>query len=142
VNYYCPPGSTNSTAASCPTNSITNSTGSDSIEQCICSKGYFGSNGIACNACIEGKFKSINGNTTCSSCPINSTTISIASNSIQLCQCSIGYNGSAAISLAVQGCIECPIGNYKNFIGNDALCTSCPIYSSTLSTGKYIYISI
>jgi hypothetical protein len=69
---FCPTGS--SSAQNCP-GGTSSAPGSTSQDDCICNAGYTGSDGAACKACEEGKYKSARGSSACRSCPFVSDLI-------------------------------------------------------------------
>ena len=124
-------GSTSASECSCPLGSEFDALGT----ACLCSAGYFGSDG-ECQACPKGAYKAEVRNTVgCNQCPNGSTTGGTGSMSGDSCEaplhstldtisgsfvCLAGYFGSAA-----SGCERCPAGTYKDVAGDMAACTDC-----------------
>ena len=124
-------GSTSPSNCTCPPGSELDAVGT----ACLCSAGYFGSDG-ACQACPKGSYKVGLGNAVgCNQCPNGSTTGGTGSMSGDSCEapphstvdpasgnfvCLAGYFGSAA-----SGCERCPAGTYKDVAGDMAACTDC-----------------
>ena len=124
-------GSTSASECSCPLGSELDALGT----ACLCSAGYFGSDG-ECQACPKGAYKAEVRNTVgCNQCPNGSTTGGTGSMSGDSCEaplhstldtisgsfvCLAGYFGSAA-----SGCERCPAGTYKDVAGDMAACTDC-----------------
>lgn len=84
-----------------------------------------------CTPCQRGKFSTTDTGTSesvCTSCPVNSDSVegSFAASS---CTCNKGYYLSSSV------CTLCAVGMYKS-TQSDAACSSCPLGSSTLSTGS------
>jgi hypothetical protein len=69
MNYWCGEASTSSTQNECPSHSES-SAGSGMITNCLCSRGYDGSDGGACEACSAGKSKNVIGSSRCEECSI------------------------------------------------------------------------
>ena len=123
-------GSTSPSNCTCPPGSELDAFGT----ACLCSAGYFGSDG-ACQACPKGAYKAEVRNTVgCNQCPNGSTTGGTGSMSGDSCEaplhstldpisgsfvCLAGYFGSAA-----SGCERCPAGTYKDVNGS-APCSLC-----------------
>ena len=124
-------GSTSPSNCTCPPGSELDAEGT----ACLCSAGYFGSDG-ACQVCPKGAYKVGVGNAVgCNQCPNGSTTGGTGSMSGNSCEapphstvdsisgnfvCLAGYFGSAA-----SGCERCPAGTYKDVPGDMAACTDC-----------------
>ena len=124
-------GSTSADLCSCPAGSELNAEGT----ACLCSAGYFGSEG-ECQACAKGSYKAGVGNVVgCNPCPNGSTTGGTGSVSGDSCDapphstvdpvsgnfvCQAGYFGSAA-----SGCERCPSGTFKDVPGDMAACLDC-----------------
>ena len=101
-----------------------------------------------CFQCLPGKFKSINANEVCTSCPkdtyfsgyggasisvcanctMNSASL-IGSASVDSCICNAGYTKTGAT------CNACAVGKFKPTSG-DGGCQDCPANSATPSTGS------
>ena len=115
------------TCTNCPLKSTTSSTGSISVDACVCNVGYTGPDGTNCAECPIGKYKSNLGSFACSSCPSSSTppgadvtTVSTARAAVSDCKCQAGFSGPDG-----GACSSCPSGTYKSFTGT-SLCVSCP----------------
>ena len=145
----------NASCKKCPDNSTSTISGATN---CTCNPGYELSNNglcdgkydifqcsvcyILCTACLEGRFKSFQGNASCKVCPDNSTsTISGATN----CTCNPGYelsnNGLCdgkydifQCSVCYILCTACLEGRFKSFQGN-ASCKECPENSNSTTSG-------
>jgi hypothetical protein len=140
LNYYCGVGATSSTASSCPLHSVTLTTGSSSITQCLCVSGYEpigGDINNGCQPCNMGMYKATISNAMCSACAVNSTTTATGSTS---CVCDQGYYGTWSIATNT-GCNACPLSTYKPDIGNSVTCTLCPDYSHTSSVASLVITS-
>ena len=48
-----------------------------------------------CQACLDGEFKPVLGNVSCSSCPADSSTLGTNSTSIDFCLCNPGFTPTA-----------------------------------------------
>jgi hypothetical protein len=131
ANYYCPAASVTSTACPVHTESVP---GSSVISNCTCIAGYEGDDGGPCHECAIGRYKSTKGmNNTCHLCPLNATTITNASTSIDDCLCQMGYTSSnERSSSSLIECRACISDYYKSWIGPEP-CLKCPSNSS--STG-------
>jgi len=126
-----------STCSQCP--AYTRSPdGSSMLINCTCNKGYTGSDGIQCAACIAGTYKDVNGSalcslclrgkystaiaaiseSTCSKCPTHSYS-GIGSSQLTNCTCNKGYTGPDGAA-----CGPCIAGTYKDVNGS-APCTLC-----------------
>ena len=108
----------------CPVYTNTAGTGSALLSQCVCNTGYTGPDGIACVACVPGKYKDVTGSTSCPTCP-TSTESAIASNSISLCQCMPSFTGPDG-----GPCQQCESGKYKNW-PNSSACSTCDANSES-----------
>ncbi len=96
--------SNNGECVSCGPNTVTASTGSQSISDCKCRAGYFGTNG-ACTICPIGTYCLL-ASTTSTSCGANTYTATNGSTTQSQCLCKAGYFGSNG------GCTVCPPGSY------------------------------
>ena len=114
------------TCLTCPDNSYTSQRGSTSILDCECQAGYFRNVESVCEACAIGTFKSDIGNSTCSVCPGNMTTISTASTA---CVCEANFE----LNDANTTCQRCPDGEVKHVVGNMS-CIACTAHA-TLQSG-------
>ena len=152
---WCPPGKFSSSSATwcndCPPN--TNSRlGSNVVTNCTCNAGYTGPDGAACQACVAGTYKDINGSAlcmrcisgkfsnatgettgkTCKDCPAN-THSEVGSGMMIHCTCNSGYTGPDGVA-----CVACAGGTYKDGNGS-AVCTLCPagkFSTATAATSK------
>jgi hypothetical protein len=92
----CPADSYNSVAGStsctaCPAD-LSSVTGSTSLNNCMCNAGYTGPDGSGpCEACEEGKYKSIAGSETCTTCPENTMSPTASTSSDDCDTCIDGY---------------------------------------------------
>jgi hypothetical protein len=133
----------------CPANT-TSQAQSARIEHCICIPGYSGPNGGPCMACDVGKYKSINGSSSCIDCPLHTwadetkmlacksckeflksaggETETTGQNTSESCFCRAGYitNGTNG----TRSCAPCAPGNYS-LAKNLAECTACPQHTYT-----------
>ena len=106
----------------CPPNSATQlrSVGAPNIESCKCNKGYsWNATTRVCVACVDGKYKDVVGPSECILCGTNLPLSQIspeASTSKSMCECNVGYGGSA--------CTICTSGEYKDILGASP-CISC-----------------
>lgn len=111
--------------------------GSTDITNCSCIPGYTGSDGISCEACRVGEYKSNDGSascqlceegkysdqpavTACLTCPLHTSSIRGQSH-VNDCSCIPGYTGSGGLA----GCQECDQGKYKDSAGSTE-CIPCP----------------
>lgn len=127
------------TCQACPSNSNTVGGGHDAAVDCTCNAGYTGADGVWCDACIPGKFKSITGSSdclscaegkystvlgsvggTCTNCPAN-TNAPAASGSPVACICNAGSTGGGGTT----ACTLCVAGTFKVATG-PAACSICP----------------
>ena len=75
---------------------------------------------MSCVGCAVGKYKDAVGFQSCTNCPLNSRTRTIASKDKTMCLCSPGYTG-----VAIPGpCTPCNIATFKAGLGSSA-CSSC-----------------
>jgi hypothetical protein len=127
----------NHECTSCPLSSASPSA-STSSTSCKCTQGYFGAFGGNCTACSIGTWSNSTSATTvatCRACFGNSTTIGVASSSLNDCQCLAGYTPGSFLG----SCLPCNRGSYKSIIGSGA-CQGCP--SSTQTTENIAATSI
>jgi len=99
------PGKNLTRCTGCPANSGTFTIGSDSIDDCICTRGYFwDASASTCLECELGTFGNRSGMySVCVPCPAHSSTLSPASVAARDCVCFAGYER------AVDGsCAPCP----------------------------------
>ena len=132
-----PAAAAESQCIACPANTFSFS-GNTDINNCMCNAGYSGAaNGVACDACAAGSYKTGVGIGTCTNCAVNEYSITPAqvvstcsscpsssqapagSNEASDCQCNAGYTGANG---AV--CLGCVQGTYKTSIG-PSTCTLC-----------------
>lgn len=114
----------------CPDNSVSEQ-GSFRIQNCSCDKGYGGTDD--CQPCAIGSYKSVTGMTTCVLCPNNGSTTSLASDSVDKCECGPGF-----ILTSIDGgqwCTPCPDTGYKASFGDLTTCVDCPDGLNTFKTG-------
>jgi len=121
------------------------------LTNCRCNAGYSGTaNGVACVACIAGKYKTATGIGNCTNCGLNEYSTTVAqvestcsscpsfsqapagSDETSDCRCNVGYTGANG---AV--CLACDQGTYKPTVGPDA-CTLCGnnTYSSDVAASS------
>ena len=125
INYY----KSGDNCALCPSNSTTDTDGSDSIDDCKCEAGkYMG--GDVCRTCPA--------NTT-NGCPRGATAATV--------QCQSDYtkiispDGVVTCAQCPQNAIlngttcECNIGYYATTNGTTTTCTQCPFGTTTVATG-------
>lgn len=110
------------TCTACADGFTTLTTGSTSVNDCICPPGHFldgDSVTDSCTACPVNTFKDVISNATaCTACRNNSVAGIGSTEEIQ-CQCQPGWYLSAGV------CVECAPGSTKSNVSNDA-CTFCP----------------
>eukprot|EP00960_Hanusia_phi_P000268 7621-Hanusia_phi.AAC.1 len=114
-------------------------TGSSQIVDCKGNSGYYGNDGTPCVACSPGTYKPTVGDSSCTTCPVNTysnTTASITKsdcldcrfNSLANpllarqqsdCKCDMGYEDRSLL------CYPCPAGTYQPTVSNDAKCIKC-----------------
>ena len=131
-----------STCIGCPAHTYSPS-GSGSLTNCTCNRGYTGPDGGGCETCGVGTFKDLNGSTACTPCSrgkYSNETAAVSeaaclgcpantyspdrSGSLTNCTCLQGYTGSDGVE-----CEACEAGTFKDVNGSSA-CTVC-------SEGKY-----
>lgn len=132
----------------CPDFTSTYSEGSDHITDCKCNEGYFGEDGVACQACPRATYKPERGDLDCTFCPNGKHSNLTAQTGEDTCQgcpehswsyypdlftvddclCNKGFAGSSG------DCSSCGPGTYKDAIG-DLPCVDCPVntYSTSLA---------
>ena len=114
-NSFCT--GTGNSIAPCPLNSQSVVSSLD-INACKCKPGYDGENGGACNACIAGTYKVLEGNGGCQACGIGR----FSKDPAQACrQCPVGKASSIAIA---DLCTACDKGKYSDQAGANT-CNSC-----------------
>jgi len=119
--------------------SIGSSAPSDSTNamDCRCNPGLTGPDGSLCIECVAGKYKSVSGDVACTDCAEGeySAVVGADANVCQKCPpnsrsqsgtserngclCDVGFSLADG-----QICTECPVGSYKDVIGNSA-CVVC-----------------
>ena len=130
----------NTTCQNCPANTVSAS-GSGVLTACKCNLGYTSpsGDGLACDACVQGKYKTATGSqactdcdlgkysgavalttATCTSCDLNQMTNGTGKDELADCRCNAGFTGNDGTH-----CFACDAGKYKPTTG-DATCTSCP----------------
>lgn len=131
----------------CPANTFSLSA-STQHSNCSCNAGYSGAaNGVACDACVAGKYKTAVGigtctncaanefstvvaqvTSTCSSCPAFSQALAGSDEAVD-CKCNAGYTGADG-----QTCRACVEGTFKPLVGAST-CTLCGnnTYSSVVA---------
>ena len=149
---------TQTSCASCPLNSGSPADSQD-ITACQCRPGYTGSDGGACAACADGKFKSATGSASCTECNAIScdanfyqdgcgldsdgciacpdgTESSAGSTSIEQCLCSLGTEKRSPQAEGESYCVECAAGKYRDNL-SDLTCTQCAdAHATTILTGS------
>jgi hypothetical protein len=115
------------TCSSCPEHTF--SVGGTNISGCKCNLGYTGPHGGACTACMEGKFKEVNGSSLCQSCRSFSVSHAASKRAID-CVCNVGYSG-----VALENCTACASGKYKAVNGS-ASCSLCMPGKYSTETGQ------
>jgi hypothetical protein len=115
------------TCDSCPSGSTTLTANSSASTPCQCQVGYDGPDNGPCRQCGIGLYKGTIGAAACSTCPLLTSTKTVASKLITDCQCIPGTEAT------VDGvaCTSCAINTYKSTNGTGA-CYACPIGSSTM----------
>jgi len=101
---------------------------STNINDCKCLPGYKQLPDYSCQQCSGPEYCVLGQPYTCLQ---YSATMSPGSTDISACQCDRGYYyASAAL-----GCTACPLGWYKDVVGNAASCTECPAGTSNSTLG-------
>ena len=111
-------------------------------EHCQCNTGTTWNDGGPCINCEGGKYKDTAGNIpcidcaigkytgmsfhNCTDCPIHTTTIQKAGDSIEGCVCNIGYTTMPEPQIPTYNCRACAAGKYKNTPGSSQ-CINCSI---------------
>ncbi|XP_067134813.1 sushi, von Willebrand factor type A, EGF and pentraxin domain-containing protein 1-like [Centruroides vittatus] len=75
------------------------------LYECICGPGFYGLSGLLgdCKACPKGTYKDkLEPTDRCTKCPDNSTTVNVASTSIEDCICKKGYEGNPLKGISCQ----------------------------------------
>ena len=145
-----PAATAESNCIACPANTFSFSA-STQVTNCTCNAGYSGaSDGIACDACVAGKYKTGVGIGTCTNCALNEYSTTVAqvvptcsscpsssqspagSDEASDCKCNVGYTGANG-----QACLACVQGTYKPDIG-PSKCTLCGnnTYSSLVAASS------
>jgi len=129
------------TCTDCPSNTYSPS-GSGRLTNCTCIKGYTplspGNDGVACDACVAGTFKDVNGSAECTQCAAGEYSTATAATSVSTCMdcpsdsysgtgsgvltdciCNKGYNGKDG-----GACSACFVGTYKDVNGSSS-CIRC-----------------
>jgi Tyrosine-protein kinase ephrin type A/B receptor-like len=122
----------NQTCSVCPSLK-TSTAASDEWYDCKCLPGYTADwDLVSCTACAEGSYKNITGWGPCTTCPLNTYSVS-RSEKLTDCKCNVGYTGVGGGVL----CTPCPTGSYKDTIGSGN-CTACPegTYSTNVGAGQ------
>ena len=130
----------NTTCQNCPANTVSAS-GSGVLTACKCNLGYTSpsGDGLACDACVQGKYKTATGSqactdcdfgkysgavalttATCTNCGANQMTNGTGKDELADCRCNAGFTGNDGTH-----CFACDAGKYKPTTG-DATCTLCP----------------
>ena len=170
----CPPGSTTTTPTStsleqcmcaegfylhgsecnsCPDH-MSSPIGSLDITNCTCNPGHAGQNGVSCQACGLGEYKSSSGSvacdlceegkyldqsagTACLTCPAQTSSLQGQAH-VQSCSCIPGYTGPGGLV----GCQQCDRGKYKHTKGSSQ-CISCSAgtYSDQMGNNQSSYCS-
>lgn len=121
----------------CPQN--TNAPASSgNLLNCTCLAGYESlADGVACTACVAGKYKTAPGSGLCTSCPAKTYSTIVAQNTSQCTSCpAFSSGGGANVSYCIcdagyknQGlytCLPCESGSYwKGYFGANS-CERCP----------------
>ena len=125
--YYC---------AQCPDNSFTDETQSNlqiSISDCACNQGYYEiATGDPCEKCAHGTYKSADLDDSacllCSAFSLFMTTAEEASTASIDCLCRAGYYHEYTEGPAVDDCLQCAAGTFKESIGNEVTpCVECGV---------------
>jgi len=140
----------NTTCLSCPANTVS-AVGSGVLTSCKCNLGYTSPNGdgLACNACVPGKYKTVTGSLACTDCGFgkysgvvaktdsvctdcltNENTNATGKDERADCRCNAGYTGEDGTF-----CYACVAGTYKVTLGPED-CTLCAQdrYSTVLAS--------
>ena len=136
------------TCSACPMHTYSGK-GSSRIDNCTCNEGYTGTDGRACEACVMGTFKEVNGSAPCSLCRRGTysggeaqtsetacrecprrTHSEEGSSANWMCVCNKGYTGPDGAE-----CSACVAGKYKAVNGSSS-CTSCALGSVTNMTAS------
>lgn len=139
----------NTTCLNCPANTVS-AIGSGVLIACKCDLGYTSpsGDGLACDACVPGTYKTATGSdactlcdlgkysgavalttATCTGCDTNQYTNATGKDELGDCRCNAGYTGNDGTH-----CYACDAGKYKTTTG-DATCTSCPQDRYLTTTG-------
>lgn len=100
---------TTATCTSCDANQFTNATGKDELADCRCNAGFTGNDGTHCYQCDAGKYKSTTGDATCTSCPQDRYSTTLAATSGAACEACPTSSQSPQSSSAKAACI-CNMG--------------------------------
>ncbi|KEP66249.1 UNVERIFIED_CONTAM: kringle domain-containing protein [Hammondia hammondi] len=126
----------------CPSGSSTQSTGSVSLEDCICTPGYYFSDATGeCTECPVGYYCPGGRDTLTAShtmpvqCPAETNTRGTMSATSAECVCDKGYyRFSSQVNSGDIVCRPCPANSFKDWVGND-VCKACSENSGTEQTG-------
>ena len=137
------------TCSACPAHTYSGA-GSSVLTNCTCNKGYTGPDGVECEACVAGTYKTVNGTalcdlcsqgkystatgmsseSTCSACPAH-TYSGAGSSVLTNCTCNKGYTGPDGVE-----CEACVAGTYKEVNGSSP-CTLCSQGKYSTETGEH-----
>ncbi|CBZ52831.1 hypothetical protein NCLIV_026200 [Neospora caninum Liverpool] len=132
----------NTPGEKCPSGSSTQTTGNVSLEDCICTPGYYFSSASGeCTACPVGFYcpggrDSLTASHTMPvQCPPETNTRGTMSATAGECVCDKGYyRFSSQVNSGDIVCRPCPANSYKDWVGND-VCKACSENSGTEQTG-------
>jgi len=121
------------------------------VTNCTCVKGYTGTDGADCSACVLGTYKDVNGSAVCTLCPGGKYSAATAamseatcsdcpthsyshdgSTNVADCACNLGYTGPHG-----GACEACAVGTYKEVNGS-AACTLCVRGKYSTETGQIL----
>lgn len=108
---------------SCPQHRTTKTKYSSILDDCECMKGYSPDNEEECVGCLAGKYKDLMGMHSCTSCPKNKYSASVASFSVSDCLDCPTHSLSVESSDHVSDCICIP-GFFRE---TEVLCSPCPL---------------
>lgn len=137
----------------CTANSVSPA-GSAVNTSCECIPGYTGNGQDGCVACVQGKYKSVQGTDACTSCNAGTASNTLAATAIGTCvncgagkysliaqdictDCAEGKYSTTPVATAESTCQNCGAGNYSLSTGgaNIASCLQC-------AAGKFSLISV
>ena len=122
-------------------NNPPNSQTEDKAPNFQCNTGYtLSSDGVACETCMRGTYKSAVGRQSCTVCPANTNTPAVGSKDVTDCECIQGYTATSN-GVACTACVEgddvcssaCVQGQYNSADDGSKTCAECPEYTFSVA---------